>query len=1095
SVSDIHGDSDTAIVQITVNEKPNYLPIANDDARATEYETEKTVDVLINDDGLNDGGIIVSIESESSNGSTSINGDNTITFTPSAEYSGITSFQYRLTDIDGDFSVATVTITVKEAGEINHIPDASNDIAETFENISVDINVLANDNGLEDGFGDILVFTPPNHGSVVINPNRTITYKPSTWFVGNDNFSYWVEDIDGDYDIATVNVSVNKEGNSVPDAFDDARATEYETPITVDVMINDIGLEDGGILVTIESESSNGSISVNGDNTIIFNPLDGYSGITSFQYRLTDIDGEFDIATVTITVKEDGEINYSPIANDDIAETVENTAVDINVIANDTGLEDGFGSLSIYTAPNNGTVEINLNRTVTYTPANSFIGNDSFEYWIEDVDGDYDIASVTVTVNEKPNYIPVANDDRRGTSFNTPVTVDALVNDTGLEDGGIIVSIDTESLNGTVLVNGDNTITFTPETDYIGKADFKYKVEDNDEEFDIATVTITVKDGTNIIPDAIDDEIITTMNQAISYNVLENDNGLDDGINNVLIYTVPLYGNIVVNANFTITYTPSPWFVGIDNFQYLVEDVDGDYDIASVTVTVNEKPNYIPVANDDMRGTSINSGVNVDVLTNDTGLEDGGIIVSVESSPSNGSLTVNADNTFTYTPAENYIGSDQFEYKLCDIDGDCDIASVIITVRDDNYVPIAVDDKFYTNVNSSKTIDVLSNDSNLDDGGINIEIISDIVVGYITVNEDNTITYVPLTGYEGTETFTYKVSDVDGDYDTANVTLEIMSGILPELNISALSGNTSEDGTTATFTLVLNKQPTADVFVDLNSDDLTEGTLSNNRLTFTTENWDAQQTVTITGVNDYVDDGDINYKIIIDNLISTDLSYNGLSVSNIDVVNIDDDEAGISVISGASQTGEDGTSTSIKFILNSQPISDVSLVIESDDISEGIIDMFDIIFTAENWSDTSEVIITGKDDNKVDGDILYNILISSATSTDEKYDGLNIDNISITNIDNDSKVLIFPEAFSPGNDGYNDFFEIVNLEHYDKPQIRIYNRWGSLVYSSDNYKNDWDGKSNVGLANASELPTGTYYYVLEINGNSKKKNGYIFIKR
>ena len=141
------------------------------------------------------------------------------------------------------------------------------------------------------------------------------------------------------------------------------------------------------------------------------------------------------------------------------------------------------------------------------------------------------------------------------------------------------------------------------------------------------------------------------------------------------------------------------------------------------------------------------------------------------------------------------------------------------------------------------------------------------------------------------------------------------------------------------------------------------------------------------------------------------------------------------------------------------------------------------------------VIVTGQDDEELDGDIAYNIIISPAVSADAKYDGFVLDDISFVNIDNDSKELIIPDAFSPGNDGFNDYFEIVNLHHYDKATIRVYNRWGSLVYSNDNYQNNWDGKGNVGSSVGSELPMGTYYFILEIKDTGAKKNGSVFIKR
>jgi gliding motility-associated-like protein len=169
--------------------------------------------------------------------------------------------------------------------------------------------------------------------------------------------------------------------------------------------------------------------------------------------------------------------------------------------------------------------------------------------------------------------------------------------------------------------------------------------------------------------------------------------------------------------------------------------------------------------------------------------------------------------------------------------------------------------------------------------------------------------------------------------------------------------------------------------------------------------------------------------------------------------------------------------------------------LEPNNISEGILEITDLLFTSENWSDTVIVFVNGVDDDEVDGDISYQIEIFPAESDDSKYNNINLDDISLINVDNDSKTLIIPEAFSPGNDTYNDYFIIVNLQHYDNATIRIYNRWGNLVYSNNDYENDWDGKSNVGSSLGSELPMGTYFYVLEIEEKEEKISGSIFIKR
>ena len=106
---------------------------------------------------------------------------------------------------------------------------------------------------------------------------------------------------------------------------------------------------------------------------------------------------------------------------------------------------------------------------------------------------------------------------------------------------------------------------------------------------------------------------------------------------------------------------------------------------------------------------------------------------------------------------------------------------------------------------------------------------------------------------------------------------------------------TTEAGGTATFTVVLNTQPTANVTIALSSSDTTEGTVSPASLTFTTANWNVAQTVTVTGVDDAVDDGNVAYTIVTAPATSTDPNYNGVNAADVAVTNTDNDAAGITV--------------------------------------------------------------------------------------------------------------------------------------------------------------------------------------------------------
>ena len=288
-----------------------------------------------------------------------------------------------------------------------------------------------------------------------------------------------------------------------------------------------------------------------------------------------------------------------------------------------------------------------------------------------------------------------------------------------------------DPLNGTVYLNSDNTVTFTPAADYLGDAVFKYYITDRtNDTSNVASVTVTVKE-VNYVPVANRDTISTVMNFPMLVDVVSNDTGLEDGLDYIKLMDKPLHGFAYVYDDRNIKYFPASWFVGTDSLTYMVVDSDGDYGVAKVIITVKDRLDHKPKANPDGRGTIINQSVNVDVLFNDTGLEDGGLTLILNNLPIHGTAVLEADNTITYTPATDYLGEDVLYYQVCDFDSDCSSAAVTINVKLTNLVPIAVNDTITTYKDRSVVSNILFNDKNLSDGGLTVKIYSQPVNGNV----------------------------------------------------------------------------------------------------------------------------------------------------------------------------------------------------------------------------------------------------------------------------------------------------------------------------------------------------------------------------
>jgi hypothetical protein len=212
---------------------------------------------------------------------------------------------------------------------------------------------------------------------------------------------------------------------------------------------------------------------------------------------------------------------------------------------------------------------------------------------------------------------------------------------------------------------------------------------------------------------------------------------------------------------------------------------------------------------------------------------------------------------------------------------------------------------------------------------------------------------------------------------------------------------TTESGGQATFTIKLSSSPNSDVVVGLSSSDTTEGTVSPSSFTLNSGNWNSSNTVTVTGVDDAEVDGNISYSIITAAATSGDIKYNGLNASDVSVTNQDNDPAvKVNPASGLVTTEPGGTAT-FTLVLNTRPTDNVTIGLSSSDTSEGTVSPSSVTFTSANWNTPLTVTATGVDDQVVDGNILYTLITAAATSTDVNYNGLNGDDVGVTNYDND----------------------------------------------------------------------------------------------
>ena len=761
TVNDGNGDTDTATVTLTIT-AVNDNPVTGDDAVVTPEDVPITIAVLANDSDIDGDSLSTASVAQPPNGTTTINPDSSITYSPDASFFGTDTFFYTVSDGQGGTDTGQVDVTITAE---NDNPVANDDTASTAEDTAVTIDVLGNDSDID---GDIPVvdsITSPNHGTL-INNGSDVTYTPNANYNGSDSFVYTVSDGNGGSDTATVNITVTAV-NDAPIAQPDAATTSEDTATTITVLVNDTDADGDSLTVTAVIQPANGTVINNGTN-VTYTPNADYFGNDSFTYTVADGNGGTDTTTVDIVVTP---VNDAPIGTDDSGTTDEDTAVNLNILANDSDVENDSLTITAVSLPASGTAVLNGDQTVTYTPNANFNGADSFTYTVEDGQGGATVVTVNVTVTPV-NDAPIASDDSATGAEDGSIVIDVLANDSDIDGDALTVAATTTPSNGSVVINLDQTVTYTPNGNFNGADSFEYTIDDGNGGSDTATVSLTIT-PINDAPTATDDTASTAEDSAVVIDVLANDSDVDGDSLNIDSVTPATNGTVAINGDDTITYTPSADFNGADSFTYTIDDGNGGLTTAVVNITVTPV-NDAPVAVDDSATTLEDDSVTIFVLTNDNDVDGDTLTVSSATSPANGAVTL-TPVSIDYIPDADYCGTDTFDYTVDDGNGETATATVTVTVTCINDDPVAIDDGAITNVDTGTTIAVLSNDFDVDLDTLTVSsVTSPIAGGTAVVNGDNTITYTPLAGFSGTDSFDYTIDDGNGGTATAVVTVEVL---------------------------------------------------------------------------------------------------------------------------------------------------------------------------------------------------------------------------------------------------------------------------------------------------------------------------------
>lgn len=665
-----------------------------------------------------------------------------------------------------------------------------------------------------------------------------------------------------------------------------------------------------------------------------------------------------------------------------------------------------------------------------------------------------EIVSKLFAVTEAEEFIPslVALPDINVGYENTTLYGDVSINDFDFRENelSLVYSLEGDAINGlTFFDNG--SYEYTPPSGFTGKVSFSYRLcyTDFSSACSGASVEIRIlplETSENIAPVAATDVVLTLPNQTVFSNLVVNDIDPDGFGIPLTVNTVqlagPQNGKVVVESDGSFAYTPSVGFGGIDRFMYRICDSGSPVacDSAWVYVIVSDFGEGVqkPVSASDDMFLHIEGGI-YSLRENDYGLPGENLVYNTEPviSTSNGIVQIFPDGTFTYVADHGFTGVDWFVYEVCNTETPpvCRQGTGFILVTPGN-----------------QWIELAGRDTTI--GKCDAYILEAFDMG-----ESFTYSWEPAALLDGADTpaplfipgettvFRLTVSNEYGftAYDSVLITVSDVFAHAGE-DVFLYSGeSTVLDGSKSSGSGLQYLWTTTDGIIE-------NGETTANPLVGRTGTYILQ----VTDQNGCMDTDSVNVSL---------LTYAPVALDDFDTTEF---RVSVKIDILANDADQDDDIDPSTLAVTVQPMHGSALV-----------DFF-----------TSSVVYEPA--RNFSGNDYFKYQICDAAG--------NCANATVYVLVNDFRLFI-PEAFSPNNDGINDYFEIQGIEYYKGNSLEIFNRWGNRVYRADNYgiKTSpvfWDGKSNTGVRLGNEdLPSGTYFYVLNLGNGENRIVGSVYLDR
>jgi VCBS repeat-containing protein len=558
---------------------------------------------------------------------------------------------------------------------------------------------------------------------------------------------------------------------------------EFDGPFAGGVLTNDSDPDHDTLAAVLVAPPQHGTVTLNLNGTFVYTPNPNFAGTDSFTYKANDGELDSNVSTVVLTIEP---VDDSPAAVPDNYAVDEDQDLTVatadGVLANDSDPEEDEFTAELVDQPDSGELILNPDGSFTYLPLPHFFGQVSFTYRAAN---SLESEPTLVTIDVTPvNDAPRAGDDAYAIDEDGTLVIsdppnsgrNVLSNDADIDSETLTAELVDDVSNGKLTLVPDGTFEYLPEPNFNGVDSFTYRASDGKLRSELAKVTITVNPINDPPTTEADQYSIAedgNLTVAAEEGVLANDLDLEGDAFKALVETGPANGILLLSADGSFTYTPNVDYFGVDKFTYRAHDPDAS---EPTTVSIEVTPmNDAPVATNDTVTVTEDIAIVVNVLANDQDVDGDELVAKLVDAPSNGTVTINGDGTFTYLPSLNFTGVDAFTYQVSDGELESGMATVTLDVTPVNDAPLAAADIYFLagTLTVGGATGLLANDTDVDSvaSSLTVQLVSPPAHGVLTLNPDGSFTYTQGISFTDSDTFSYRTSDGSAVSELATVSI------------------------------------------------------------------------------------------------------------------------------------------------------------------------------------------------------------------------------------------------------------------------------------------------------------------------------------